>query len=291
MDIAITGSEAQEIQRFIGDILSADDCSDLNVYERIEKIEEVLLQYPQVEIPVTHLFTEGVYIRQILIPKGTLLTSNYHKFDQVDIMLTGEMSIVSNSGIKKIKAPFVGLSGPGMKRVGYADEDVLWMDVHPTDTTDIDKLESELFTNDYREIAHIIDREDYQQVLLESGIPHDIARAQTENETDQIKINLEVFGVRLSSSIIDGDGIFALGEFSANQFIAPARMNGLRTQTGRYTNHSLIPNAAMVKQEGDNIDLVSLKEIKKDEEITIDYRQALSLSGIECSKGETLCRQ
>ena len=288
MDLAIQGNEVQQIQQAISFILG-DDVDKLNVYQRIEKIESVLKQYDQVEIPVTHLFSGDVYIRQIMIPKGTLLTSRYHKFDQVDIMLTGEMSIVSNDGIVKIKAPFVGYSKPGMKRIGYAHEDVLWMDVHPTKETDIAKIEAELFTDDYREIANLVDREDYDMVLLESGFTHEVARIQSENEEDQIQINLDQYQVKIEPSTIEGLGVFAVVDIPSRQMVAPARIDGKRTQLGRYTNHSINPNAKMVFSSDNQIDLIAIRDISASQEITISYRESLALQGIECEKGDSLC--
>ena len=68
--------------------------------------------------------------------------------------------------------------------------------------------------------------------------------------------------------------------------IAPARIAGKRTPAGRYTNHSAKPNAVMVQLPSGDIDLVASRHIsgcaggQLGEEITIDYRQALRLSGI-----------
>ena len=59
----------------------------------------------------------------------------------------------------------------------------------------------------------------------------------------------------------------------------------MRTPLGRFTNHSRTPNAVFVNQGGD-IYLYALRRISgcsggsQGEEVTIDYRQALALSGI-----------
>jgi len=69
--------------------------------------------------------------------------------------------------------------------------------------------------------------------------------------------------------------------------IAPARIAGMRTPAGRYTNHSNTPNSAMILTACGDINLIALRDIEgckggdNGEEITIDYRQALALSGIQ----------
>jgi SET domain-containing protein len=88
----------------------------------------------------------------------------------------------------------------------------------------------------------------------------------------------------IANSKIDGKGVFATGNIEEGEVIAPARINGKRTPIGRYTNHSKNINAIMLLRDNGNIDLVAKKAINGcqggnlGEEITIDYRQALSLA-------------
>ena len=57
-----------------------------------------------------------------------------------------------------------------------------------------------------------------------------------------------------------------------------AQADGLRTQGGRFTNHAEEPNALMVKMPDGNLVLMALKNIKKHDEITLDYNQAYAVS-------------
>ena len=101
---------------------------------------------------------------------------------------------------------------------------------------------------------------------------------------DQIPMPFGNYKIMMANSKIDGKGIFATGNIEINEIIAPARINGKRTFVGRYTNHSKNVNAIMVLRDNNDIDLVAKKTIKGcqggnlGEEITIDYRQALSLA-------------
>ena len=49
----------------------------------LDELEVALAQLPRVELPVTHRFTKGMYIREIQIPAGTMLTSMTHKTEHL----------------------------------------------------------------------------------------------------------------------------------------------------------------------------------------------------------------
>lgn len=278
------------VQAFIDSIINTPETIDLDFCAKVELIEAELNKFEQVDIPVTHVFAPGVYMRQIMIPKDTILISRYHKYDQIDIMVYGDMSIASQSGSFRIKGPFSGVSSPGLKRIGYAHEDTLWIDVHATDATDIEKLEADLFTDDYREISHLVDRTDYLDTLEEFNIPHEVALLQSRSQIDRISIHLESYELLISDSKRDGRGLFSSRNITPGEIIAPARIGNMRTQAGRYTNHSLTPNAKMVMRSDGDIDLVSIKNISAHtDEITVNYRQALSLLLGMADKGEQVC--
>jgi hypothetical protein len=274
-------------------IVKDNDLSCLSIKERIEYIEKIMRQYPQLDIPVKHSFADGIYIREILIPKGTLLTSKYHKYEQLDFMLIGEMSIVTNEGVIRIKAPFFGKSQPGTKRLGYAHEDVLWLDIHSTKETDVDRLEEILYADTSEEIEQfILDKyhKDYEQFLLEYNISPELVRSQSESMEDQISISLDNYKLKIGDSNIEGKGLFAVDYILERSVIAPARVNGLRTQAGRYTNHSSVPNAVMLIDDNDDVYLIAKRNVYK-EEITIDYRQSLAMLGIFPVKEISLCQE
>lgn len=103
----------------------------------------VLAELPPVEIPVKDYFSKGVYAREIFIPKGTVITGKIHKYTNLNIMSQGEMSVMTDEGIKRVKAPFTIVSPPGTRRVAYAHEDTIWTTIHGTDKTDVDEIEAE----------------------------------------------------------------------------------------------------------------------------------------------------
>jgi Mg2+ and Co2+ transporter CorA len=156
-ELCVRHPEEMILERLIGD----KDISPLSVVERIMVIEKAMKESEfQIEIPVGHSFADGLYLRQVVIPKGTLLTSKFHKYDQIDVMLAGDMSIVSNDGIVRVKAPMIAKSGPGLKRLGYAHEETVWITVHATRETDIEMLEKTLFLDTAEELEAFLQEEE-----------------------------------------------------------------------------------------------------------------------------------
>jgi hypothetical protein len=98
--------------------------------ENIVELENYMLTQEQVEIPVVHRYVNGMYIREITIPKDTVLTGRVHKEDYVDIMLSGDISVATPDGLVRLTGNNVLIGTKGRKRAGYAHEDTRWVTVH-----------------------------------------------------------------------------------------------------------------------------------------------------------------
>lgn len=129
----------------------ANQFDDPTVRGKIEHLETMMRQFGGVEIEPRHYFAKGLYAREIFIPKGTLLTGKIHKHEHLNIISKGEISVLTESGPQRIKAPCTIVSLPGTKRVGYAHEDTVWTTIHATTETEIDKIEAELIAESYDE--------------------------------------------------------------------------------------------------------------------------------------------
>lgn len=95
-----------------------------------------------ITLPFRNHFAKGVYGRELYIPKGTTLTGKIHKYSQINVLVCGELSVMTDDGVKRVKPPFVIVSPPGTKRAAYAHEDSIWLTVHGTEETDVEKIES-----------------------------------------------------------------------------------------------------------------------------------------------------
>ena len=97
-----------------------------------------------VDLPVKHYFTAGLYARELSIPAGTTLTGRTHRFENLNILSQGELSVLVDGRIQRLCAPLTLLSPPGTKRVAYAHSDCIWTTVHGTDLRDLEQIERTL---------------------------------------------------------------------------------------------------------------------------------------------------
>lgn len=122
---------------------------NLAIRSKIDRLEECMKQMPnQVaieDIKVNHHFTDsGLYAREMVIPKGMLITGRVKKHEHISVVSAGFVSEVTEAGVQHIKAPYTMVSLPGTKRVVLAHETTVWTTIHATKETDLAKVEAEL---------------------------------------------------------------------------------------------------------------------------------------------------
>lgn len=122
------------------------------IRDYIAGIESKMLSFPQVEFPLKHYFSKDVYAREMSAPAGALIVGKIHKLKNMSILSKGSVSILSVDGFMQVSAPYTFVSSPGVKRLIYVYEDVVWTTVHGTSETDLEKLEEELTANSYEEV-------------------------------------------------------------------------------------------------------------------------------------------
>jgi len=118
---------------------------------QILEIESIMRGMEQIEMPVKHHFINGVYLRELFIPAGTLLTGKIHNKENFSILASGTIRITNGTDSMIISAPHVMSDKPGIKRMGYAETDVVFINVIKTDLTDIDEIERELVSETFEE--------------------------------------------------------------------------------------------------------------------------------------------
>lgn len=118
--------------------------------DNIERLEAAMLKEPQLEIETTHYFAEGIYAREIRIPKGALVTGKIHRTAHLNIVSQGKIAVVTEEGERVIEAPCCFVAPPGTKRAGLALEETVWTTIHASEETDLDKLEAELIAPNFK---------------------------------------------------------------------------------------------------------------------------------------------
>jgi len=102
--------------------------------------------------PLNHSFADGCYIREVFNPKGELLVTKIHKVTHPFFLMKGDMTILMEDGIKRIRAPHYGITPAGTKRIIYCHEDCIFVTVHVTKETDLKKIEEEVIAKDFSEV-------------------------------------------------------------------------------------------------------------------------------------------
>lgn len=111
----------------------------------IQRVEEEIKRLPQVQILPVHIFAEGLYARQIRIPKGVMLTGRVHKKEHLNFLSLGDITVWTEDGVLRLQAPYVLVSRPGTKRIGYAWSEAVWTTVHAWHGShDIEEVEAAL---------------------------------------------------------------------------------------------------------------------------------------------------
>ena len=95
-------------------------------------------------LPLTHTFSDGVYAREIFMPKGMIVVGHIHKARHLNIVSTGKAKVWYNGSVKEITAPYTFESEANMRKVLYIEEDMFWTTIHITNETDVLKLEETL---------------------------------------------------------------------------------------------------------------------------------------------------
>jgi len=111
----------------------------ITMRERVERLESLLENTPQVECPLRHRFAPGVYMREMLVPAGTVATGAVHKTEHLTVVV-GHCHLTTDEGMQEFIGYASFASKPGAKRAIYAVQDTIVTTIHPTDETDLDKL-------------------------------------------------------------------------------------------------------------------------------------------------------
>jgi hypothetical protein len=113
----------------------------VHTVDEVFAAEAEMLKHEQVELPVKHYFSPGVYARELTIPAGVMLTGAVHRYEQLNILSKGRMRVLVEGVFRDVEAPFTVVSPPGTKRIALALTDCIWTTILGTDLTDPEEIE------------------------------------------------------------------------------------------------------------------------------------------------------
>jgi quercetin dioxygenase-like cupin family protein len=142
---------------------------NLLIRNNILSFEEKLANVPGAMVgdcfPLKHTFVPGMYIREITMPAGALLTSKIHKMEHPYFILRGDVSVLTEKGIVRLKTGFSGITPAGTKRLLYCHEETVWVTVHRTDSTDLKVIEEEVIAKNFDEFYNVLEVTDFVKEL------------------------------------------------------------------------------------------------------------------------------
>lgn len=102
--------------------------------------------------PLEHYFGDGLYIRRIFMPAGFILTSKIHRKTHPYFIMSGEVEVLTEKGMQKIKGPYFGMTQAGTKRVILTHTDTIWFTVHATTEKDLGRIENEIIAKSFSDL-------------------------------------------------------------------------------------------------------------------------------------------
>jgi len=126
-------------------LVKAENGSTPPSREKIQQLQETMLEL-RCDMPeAEHFFAPGMYGRRFTMPAGMLVVGKIHKHAHLMMVLKGRAEIVTEFGRDVVEAGHVSVSQPGAKRVVLAQEETVFMTVHhnPSDTENLEEVEDD----------------------------------------------------------------------------------------------------------------------------------------------------
>ena len=103
--------------------------------------------------PLEQHLENGLYTREIFMPKGAVVVSMIHKQNHPSFVLSGVVSYLDDMGIvRTVKGPHKIFTKIGAQRVLYIHENTKWCCVYKTDAKTFKEAEADVYTNNYKDL-------------------------------------------------------------------------------------------------------------------------------------------
>ena len=93
----------------------------------LDEAEVELAKFPKADIPTEHAFAFGFYIRKVVMPAGSVVSTKTHGLKSPFCVTKGRCLVRSMDGNEEeIIAPHVGITEAGTRRIICVLEDTEW---------------------------------------------------------------------------------------------------------------------------------------------------------------------
>ena len=141
--------------------MTNDLAIELRIRDQIATLEAALSEeinsgrMNEAELPLKHIFTDGVYAREMFLPAGTIVLGKIHRHEHLNFISKGSVSVLTKEGLKHLDGPCTMVSPKGVKRAVLVHTDTIWTTIHanPSNETDLEKIEDFTIAKSYDELA------------------------------------------------------------------------------------------------------------------------------------------
>lgn len=102
--------------------------------EVLDMVHAEIASCPQILMEPVHTFTKGMYSRELFMPAGTKIISEWHDTQHQWVVPYGIVDVYcKGTGWKRIVGPARGITEADTRRVLVTITNTLWITFHPTD--------------------------------------------------------------------------------------------------------------------------------------------------------------
>jgi len=105
-------------------------------------------------------FVGGSYVRKLFIPKDTVIVSQLWNKDRFWIIATGDVSITTEVGTKRVQGPHTEIPVFGSRVALYTHEDTLWFAITGCESQNSEDIEKEVIVYGYDSLVFPWDKID-----------------------------------------------------------------------------------------------------------------------------------
>lgn len=110
----------------------------------LEEYTKHLSILPQTDLGIVHHFSDGLYAKQMRLPKGHIAVSHKHHYSHLSILSMGKACVKTDETNQIFFAPACIEIKSGIQHSIEALEDIVWFCIHATDAADPNMIDQVL---------------------------------------------------------------------------------------------------------------------------------------------------
>lgn len=121
---------------------------DLDSYAVCMELAKAIGVMTEPDMKLSHYFADGIYVRYLVIPKGTTIVGKKHRKACINIMLKGDITIFADGDSERFVDHYIGIAPAGTQKAARTNEETIWLCIHAVDDEDLDEIEKDAIISD-----------------------------------------------------------------------------------------------------------------------------------------------